>query len=160
MEPFHFITLWHFDAPVQQVWNELNKPEAFPQWWPGFERAQIIRSTPEHVGSITEYRVHGDFNFIFDFQLELIEYHEPERMKLRATGDFIGTGEWRLRPDGDSTAVTYLWNVALRQPWIGWLGLLPGARARLEQSHDRVMTEGGRNLAAILSGAAAPEIRS
>jgi len=158
VEPFHFITLWHFDVPVQQVWDQLNKPEEFPRWWPGFERAQVIRTTPEHIGSITEYRVRGDFSFVFDFQLEVIEYEEPERMKLRATGDFIGTGEWRLRPDGDGTAVTYLWNVAQRHRWIGWLSLLPGARTRIEQSHDRVMTEGGRNLAAILQGAAIPDL--
>jgi hypothetical protein len=80
-----------------------------------------------------------------------VEHNPPTQMKLEASGDFIGTGEWKLRPEGAGCAVTYVWNVAVQKSWSPWVRFIPGMRHRLEQSHDRVMTEGGRNLAAILA---------
>lgn len=152
MQPFHFLTLWHFDAPLERVWDILSQPERFTEWWPGFEHAEMVRGERGKPGSATAYRVRGDFGFVFDFTMELVESQPPESMKLVASGDFVGTGEWALRPDGDGTAVTYIWNVDVRKPWIRFLSMLPGARHRLEQSHDRVMTEGGRNLARLVAG--------
>lgn len=151
MEPFHFITLWHFDAPVERVWAELNRPTEFPNWWPGFEHAEVLTEGPPGVGSVSRYRVHGDFNTIFEFELKVIEHNPPEQMKLESSGDFIGTGEWKLRREGNGCAVTYLWNVSVQKPWMRWVNLIPGARHRLEQSHDKVMTQGGKNLAEILA---------
>jgi uncharacterized protein YndB with AHSA1/START domain len=151
MEPFHFLTLWHFDAPMERVWEELNRPTEFPNWWPGFEYAEALTHGPAAIGSRTRYRVRGDFNVLFEFELKVVEHNPPTQMKLEASGDFIGTGEWKLRPEGDGCAVTYVWNVAVQKSWSPWVRFIPGMRHRLEQSHDRVMTEGGRNLAAILA---------
>jgi hypothetical protein len=49
MEPFHFLTLWHFDAPVERVWEELNRPQEFPNWWPGVEYAEVLTDGPPGV---------------------------------------------------------------------------------------------------------------
>jgi hypothetical protein len=118
-----------------------------------------VSDGPVGVGTITAYRVRGDFNLTLDFQLCVVEYHAPTQMKLEATGDFVGTGEWKLREEDEGCAVTYIWNVAIRKSWMRWISLIPGSRHRLEQSHDRVMTEGGKNLAKILTMRAEDEQR-
>jgi uncharacterized protein YndB with AHSA1/START domain len=151
MEPFHFLTLWHFNEPVERVWEELNRPTEFPSWWPGFEDAEALTQGPPGLGSVTRFRVRGDFNVLFDFELKVVEHNPPVQMRLEASGDFVGTGEWKLRPEGKGCAVTYVWNVAVQKSFAPWIRFIPGMRHRMEQSHDRVMTQGGRNLAAILA---------
>ncbi|MBX6342599.1 MAG: hypothetical protein IRY97_09090, partial [Thermomicrobiaceae bacterium] len=66
-------------------------------------------------------------------------------------GDFRGEGQWLLRERDGQTAVTYDWDVDLTRPGLRLAARLPGARGRLERSHDRVMAEGGRRLARLLA---------
>lgn len=149
MSRFRFVTEWRFDSPIDRVWALLNEPEGFPRWWPGFEQAKTISGDGE-VGSVTQYRVRGDFGLIFDFTTEVEETQAPEYLRLKANGDLSGTGEWRLRTEEGRTEVTYVWEVEVRQLWLRLLGMLPGSRRFMERSHNRVMTAGGANLARLL----------
>lgn len=157
-EPFHLVTLWAFDAPIERVWALLNQTERFPEWWPGFEAAEKVAGRDGEIGTVTRYRVRGDLGLVFNFTLRVVERRPPEYLKLIAEGDFVGTGEWQLRPEGASTSVTYIWDVDVQLPWARLLSRLPGARHRLEESHDRVMRAGGINLARLLAdeGGGAP----
>lgn len=83
MTRFHFVTEWTFEVPVEQVWALLNEPERFPEWWPGFEQVAKVSGDGE-IGSITRYRVRGDFGLAFDFTMQVKEKREPEHLRLTA----------------------------------------------------------------------------
>ena len=150
MSRFHFVTEWTFEAPIEQVWALLNEPERFPEWWPGFEQAAKVSGDGE-IGSMTRYRVRGDFGLAFDFTMQVKEKREPEHLRLMADGDFTGFGEWRLQSENGQTAVSYTWEVEVNRFWPRLLGRLPGSYRYLKRSHDRVMDAGGANLARLLS---------
>ena len=122
MSHFRFGTEWRFDAPIEQVWALLNDPARFPTWWPAFERARVMSGQDGAIGSVTRYRVRGDFGLVFDFTLRVEAKRAPEYLRLRAAGDFAGSGEWRLR-------------TAPGWPWSGH----PGAvrRAALRRQAER-----------------------
>jgi uncharacterized protein YndB with AHSA1/START domain len=78
MSRFQFITKWSFDAPIDNIWAQLTEPERFPDWWPGFERAKAISGEKGGIGSVTQYRVRGDFSLVFDFTMTLEALQKPE----------------------------------------------------------------------------------
>lgn len=149
MPQFHLVTRWCFDAPIERVWEMLNQPERFPEWWPGFERAEV--EGDGGVGTLSRYRVRGDFGLGFDFETRVDERREPEYLLVSSRGDLTGTGEWRLERDGSGTKVVYTWDVDLGRRGLRLFSRLPGSRRRMERSHDRVMSAGGENLARLLA---------
>ncbi len=150
MRRFHLVTEWSFDAPIEHVWELLNEPERFPEWWPGFDEAEITEGDGE-IGSVARYKVSGDFGFVFYFATRVEEKREPEYIRVSAAGDLAGTGEWFLQQRDGGTDVTYIWDVDVRRPIVRWLSYVPGARAAMKRSHDGVMEEGGENLARLLA---------
>lgn len=151
MSHFQFITEWSFDTSIDSVWAWLTEPERFPSWWPGFEKAKLISGEKGEIGSIIQYRVRGDLGLVFDFTMTLERMQKPKYLFLRAAGDFIGTGEWRIQQKENHTHVIYTWEVEVQRWWLRFLSRLPGARKYLQRSHDRVMTTGGANLAKLLA---------
>lgn len=150
MSKFHFVSEWSFDAPLEKVWAQINDPENFPQWWPGFESAKVLFGHGGEIGAVVEFRVKGDFGLTFDFKMTLEEKREPEYLLLHASGDFIGTGEWILHAENGKTDVKYSWHVEVTRPWLRLLSRVPGSRRYLEHSHDRVMEQGYENLSKLL----------
>ncbi len=145
---FHLVTNWHFNAPIEAVWARLTDPKTFPEWWPGFESAKV--KGDGGVGTLSSYRVRGDYGMGFKLVTRLDEIREPEYMRLTARGGLAGTGVWSLKTDGSGTQVTYVWDVEPTNPFLRLLSRFPPVRRRMERSHDGVMQAGGRNLARLL----------
>jgi uncharacterized protein YndB with AHSA1/START domain len=148
VKSYRFLTCWQFDAPIQQVWEAITDVARYPEWWPGIRRADIVRGRREgHEGQIVSFAVRGALPYTLHFLSEAVESAPPNRMVVRATGDLVGRGEWNLTPTATGTEVTYLWEVRLDKPGFALLTRLPGVRRALERNHDRVMAQGGANLA-------------
>jgi uncharacterized protein YndB with AHSA1/START domain len=146
---FHLVTKWQFDAPVDAVWVRLTDPKSFPDWWPGFERAEV--NGDGGVGTVSRYLVRGDFGLRFDLETTVVDIQEPQSIRLTSTGGLVGTGVWWLHADGQRTHVTYTWDVEPSNPILRLLSRMPFIRRRMEHSHDGVMTAGGENLARLLA---------
>ncbi len=132
------------------MWALLNQPERFPEWWPSFERAELQSGEAGAIGAVYRYRVRGSAGLVFDFTLQIEEKRAPTHLRLKAAGDFLGSGVWHLQTNHSQTSVTYLWQVEVTRPLLGLLAGLPGARGYMERSHDKVMAQGGENLARLL----------
>lgn len=145
--PYHFVTRWQFDAPIEAIWDILADTEQLPSWWEGFLRADVRGPGKRAgVGRITDCAVRGSLPYVLHFTLEVTEALAPNRLVMRATGDLEGRGEWLLINDGAGTAVTFYWDVRLTRPLLAALGHIPLLRRWLEKSHDAVMARGYRNL--------------
>jgi uncharacterized protein YndB with AHSA1/START domain len=136
---YRFLTTWIFDAPIDAVWERLDAPMRWPEWWRGVEKTEILgpdkwRSTWKSVLPYT---------LTFDFEIDKRE--RPYLLGGRASGELAGTGVWRLFESHGQTASTWDWRVATTAAWMNALG--PVARPAFAWNHGWVMRRGGEGLA-------------
>lgn len=147
METYHFVTNWHFHAPIERVWDEIVHVSAWPTWWPSWRKAQHRsgESKPQ-LGSIMDHEVKGTLPYSLRFTTEVVLFQPPQLMETKSSGELVGNGKFVLEQRDDGTAVTYYWDVATTNPVFNLLGKLSFVRAMIEKNHDYVMDEGYRAL--------------
>ena len=147
METYHFVTNWHFHAPIERVWDEIVNVSAWPTWWPSWRKAQHRsgESKPQ-LGSIMDHEVKGTLPYSLRFTTEVVLFQPPQLMETKSSGELVGNGKFVLEQRDDGTAVTYYWDVATTNPVFNLLGKLSFVRAMIEKNHDYVMDEGYRAL--------------
>jgi uncharacterized protein YndB with AHSA1/START domain len=149
---YHFVTHWHIDAPIDDVFEAISHSEHWPEWWKGVEKVTELEHGDESgVGrrqamvwkSILPYRLR--------FEVVATRVERPFALEGRATGELDGTGRWDIRaaPAG-GTDVTYYWDIRTTRAWMNAFGPLAGPAFRW--NHDYVMAAGGRGLAKLLAG--------
>jgi uncharacterized protein YndB with AHSA1/START domain len=147
METYHFITKWHFRAPIELVWDVIVDVGAWPTWWPSWRKAQSRSGeSRSQLGSITDHEVKGTLPYSMRFTTEVVRFESPRLLESTSTGDLVGNGRFVLEERDDGTAVTYYWDVATSNPVFNLLGKLPFVRAMVEKNHDHVMDDGYRGL--------------
>ncbi len=53
MPDYSFITKWKFDAPIDQVWQEIRNMDSWPEWWKYVKRVQLIKhGDTNDIGSV------------------------------------------------------------------------------------------------------------
>lgn len=147
METYHFVTNWHFQAPIERVWEELVNVSAWPTWWPSWRKAQFHGAESQsQLGSIVDNEVRGTLPYSVRFTTEVIQIQPPQLVEVKSSGDAVGNGKWVLERRDDGTAVTYYWDIATSNPVFNFLGKLSFVRAMIEKNHDYVMDDGFRAL--------------
>ncbi len=143
---YEFLTTWLLRAPRTEVWDALQDPLAWPDWWRGVESVEELDGGDgERVGSHYRVRWRSLVPYPVEFEFEVDRIERPLLMAGRATGELTGTGTWRLYEQDGVTAVTYDWRVATTKPWMNLVA--PLARPVFEWNHDWVMAHGGEGLA-------------
>lgn len=147
METYHFVTNWHFQAPIERVWEELVDVKAWPTWWPSWRKATLHGAeSKSQLGSMIDNEVKGTLPYSLRFTTQVTAFQPPQLLELKSLGDLSGGGKFVLERRDDGTAVTYYWDVATANPVFNLLGKLPFVRAMIEKNHDYVMDEGYRGL--------------
>ncbi len=146
MARYEFLTTWLLRAPRTEVWDALQDPIAWPDWWRGVESVdELDGGDGERVGSHYSVRWRSLVPYPVEFEFEVDRVERPLLMAGRASGELAGTGTWRLYEQDGLTAVTYDWCVATTKPWMNLIA--PIARPVFEWNHDWVMARGGEGLA-------------
>jgi hypothetical protein len=107
MPSFSFVDHWHFDAPLDAIWNEIVDPLDWPSWWPSMERVEEIEPGDERgLGAVRRYTVKGalPYRVTFDMRTTVVDVHE--RIEGEALGDVRGRGCWTFSGDDKTTDVT------------------------------------------------------
>ena len=145
MAEYSFTTLWKFNSPIEDVWDEIYSPETWPEWWVYVLETQELRKGDElGIGSLWKYRWKTRLFYSFSFVVETTVVEPPLRLKGIASGDLEGTGTWQLESDGKNTKVSYEWNVNTTKSWMNYLA--PVAYPLFKWNHNAVMEEGYRGL--------------
>ena len=148
---FVYVTQWHLDAPIEQVWNALVDVESWPQWWPHVHAVQALRrGATNDLGTVRRLRWGSRLPYGFTLEVTTTEVRKPARLAGRATGDMAGTGVWELQRDGTGTRVRYTWELALHTRWMRLCA--PFMAPVFRWNHEGVMRSGGRGLARHLAG--------
>ena len=142
---FEYVTEWHFDAPVEAVWEALADVERWPQWWPHVRAVRTLeRGGLRGHGTVHRIRWSSRLPYGFTIDVRTIDSLAPLRLHGRATGDMAGVGLWQLRREGPCTHLRYTWNLALHRRWMRLLAPLLAPVFRW--NHEGVMRAGMRGL--------------
>ena len=147
MRDYAFLTRWRFQAPIGAVWDLVAGPEAWPSWWRGVEKVELLEAgDAEGRGALRRFTWKSKlpYRLAFDMRAERIE--KPSLLEGRAQGELEGEGRWELREEAEGwTAVDYHWRVRTTKAWMN--ALYPLLKPAFAWNHDAVMRWGGEGLA-------------
>jgi hypothetical protein len=132
---YHFITRWRFRAAPEEVFPILSDPLDYPRWWPS-----VYLSVRELGRRRVRMLTRGWLPYKLRWDAETVESQAPDRLVIRATGDFDGIGVWSLAKDGAYTDVTFDWKIRAAKPLIRRLTFL--LRPIFEGNHRWAMEQG------------------
>jgi uncharacterized protein YndB with AHSA1/START domain len=147
---YDLVSVWHLDAPADQVWRVLADAPRWPEWWPFVEAVEAVRAgTPTGEHSIWRYTWKTMLPYRLRFELCVTRMEPPALLEAEVSGDVAGRGICRIQRRGRKTTVRYQWQVRTCRPWMNWLA--PLARPLFVWNHRMVMQRGESCLAAWLS---------
>lgn len=144
--PYALVTRWRFDARLERVWQALQAPEAWPQWWRYVKAVTLVEpGDAAGVGAVRRFTWSSRLPYSLTFDMRTTRVDAPRAMEGVALGDLRGTGRWALRDEAGVADVTYDWEVATSKAWMNRLA--PLLAPAFAWNHHEVMHEGGRGLA-------------
>lgn len=148
---FDLVSHWRLQAPRDQVWSALTRPDQWPQWWPQVRRVQTLKPGDANgVGSVRRFDWSTRLPYGITVDIDVLEVLPMEQLRGRSQGALSGEGIWLLREDGRHTDVTHVWRVTLQSGWMRWLAPLLAPLFRW--NHAAVMRAGCAGLARHLAG--------
>jgi len=140
--PYELVSQWRVPGPIERVYAVLSDVEAAPRWWPqAYHRVhEIARGEANGVGRILEITTKGALPYRLTWRLEILELEPPRLIRLRASGELVGFGEWQLAGAGDDVALTYTWRVRAEHPLLRRLEFL--LKPIFALNHNWVMRKG------------------
>ncbi len=143
---FQLVSEWHLAAPPEAVWDVLNRPEAWPQWWPEIRRVRLlVPGDGKDEGAVrrTWWTSRLPYGFVIDFTTRAVE--KPHLLVVEANGDLAGMGRWEIAAIPVGTRVRYVWQVHPRKTWMRWL--TPLLAPMFAWNHHAVMRDGAVGMA-------------
>ena len=146
---YRFVTTWCLDAPVGRVFEAIDDAAAWPSWWNGVTRAELVEPGGEDkIGRVWDFTWRSRLPYDLTFRSTVTRREPPHLLEGAADGELIGSGRWRLYESPAGTAAVYEWDVRTSQAWMNWLA--PVARPAFAYNHDAVMRQGAVGLARLL----------
>ncbi|MFT3743394.1 MAG: SRPBCC family protein [Pyrinomonadaceae bacterium] len=154
MSDYLFVTDWHFDAPLERVWDVIEAADKWPEWWKGVLSAREISPGDENgIGSIRRTVWKSALPYKLEFDTEVIRIERHRLIEARAFGELDGLGLWQFEAtDANKTHVRYDWTVKTTKAWMNLLA--PVARPFFRWNHDTIMRWGEEGLRRRLSSPA------
>jgi hypothetical protein len=146
MADYEFVTVWNFVAPVEAVWNEINRSERWSEWWKGVIRVvELKASDDDGLGSIRRSTWKSRLPYTLEFDSEIVRIEHLKLIEARAFGELNGRGLWQFFDHGGGkTRVQYDWLVETTKPWMNVLA--PVARPLFRWNHNVIMRWGEEGL--------------
>ena len=144
--PYEIVSQWRVPGPIERAYDVLSDNEALPRWWPqAYHRVQELAPGDEDGrGRVLEITVKGALPYVLTWQLEILEAERPRLIRLRASGELVGFGEWRLAEAGRGVTLVYSWRVRSEQPILRRLELV--LKPLFVLNHKWVMRKGEQGM--------------
>jgi hypothetical protein len=152
---YHFVTVWRVEGGLAEVAEVLADAEDLVRWWPSvyLDVDEIEPGDADGVGKLVQLHTKGWLPYTLRWEFRVTESNHPYGWTLEASGDFAGTGIWRLRQDGPEVEATYDWRIRADKPLLRYLG--PLLRPAFAANHRWAMAQGEQSLRLELARRAA-----
>lgn len=149
--PYEIVSDWRVEGAIDDVFAVLTDATSLPRWWrQAYSRVVEVKPGDKRGrGRITDITTRGALPYDVNWRIEVVDIARPEMIRVRASGDLIGVGVWRLRQEGNSVALTYDWRVRAKKPWMERLEFL--LKPAFVLNHKWVMRRGEAGLRAELA---------
>jgi uncharacterized protein YndB with AHSA1/START domain len=141
---YRFLDRWLVPHEIERVFAAVGEPLAYPEWWSDVFLAATGDGGPPVPGNRTSVVARGFLPYRLRFTLECLEVERPTRILSRLTGDFEGTGEWRLLEENKSTIAELDWRPVVAKA--GVRQLTPVLRPLFRANHDWTMRRGQQRI--------------
>jgi hypothetical protein len=143
---YSFITKWKIKAPLERVWDAIDKGEDWPIWWKGAEQTEIIdNGSIDGTGKVIRYIWKSFLPFTLSFDFKITGRELYKKITGEATGDLEGTGIWTFEEINDITYVQYKWDVISTKKIVNLLS--PVLKWFFNYNHNLLMHWGAKGLA-------------
>jgi hypothetical protein len=151
MSDYEFVTIWRFDAPIEEVWEQIKHSESWNEWWKGvISVVELKKGDEDGLGSIRRSTWKSALPYTLEFDSEIIRIERLKLIEARAFGELDGNGLWQFFDEGDGkTRVRYDWKVKTTKPWMNFIA--PLARPFFRWNHNVIMRWGEEGLKKRLS---------
>jgi hypothetical protein len=144
--PYEIVSRWRVTGAVGEVYTVLTDAPSLPRWWPE-AYTKVIEIAPgdsRGCGRISDIVTRGFLPYDVNWRLSVVEVNPPKMIRVEATGDLTGEGEWRLVQEGGEVALAYTWRVRVEKPWMQRLEFL--LKPLFTINHNYVMRRGEAGL--------------
>ena len=143
---YAFHTHWLVEGTVQEVSDVLRDAEGLRRWWPSvyLDVRQVKPGDDRDVGKEVELYTKGWLPYTLRWRFRVTESNHPHGFTLEATGDFVGTGVWRLTQEGQWVNVEYDWRIRAEKPLLRLLS--PLLKPIFSFNHHWAMERGEESL--------------
>lgn len=144
---YRFVTLWEFDATIEEISGILEDVESLPLWWPSVYLGVAVDEPGDAkgVGKVVRLLTRGWLPYTLRWTFRVTESNCPHGFTIEATGDFEGEGVWTLRQEGEKAQVLYEWTVGARKPLLRWFSF--ALKPIFSANHRWAMAQGEKSLA-------------
>ena len=149
--PYEIVSHWRVPGPIERVYELLSDGEALPRWWPqAYHRVrEIAPGEADGRGRVLEITTKGALPYELTWRLEILETTRPRLIRLRASGELVGFGEWQLSEAANEVTLAYTWRVRAEHPILRRLELL--LKPIFALNHNWVMRKGEEGLKRALA---------
>ena len=139
---YQFFTEWRVAAPRQLLYEILREGKDYPQWWPEvyLKADWEPAGRADRIGDRVEFLTKGWLPYKLRWAAITERYEAPQLIEIRAEGDFVGRGVWRLEEDGVETYITFDWRLRADKPLLRWLS--PLLKSLFKWNHRWAMARG------------------
>jgi uncharacterized membrane protein YagU involved in acid resistance len=149
MTEYRFVTFWHIEAPLHDVYEAVYQSLRWPEWWRGAERVEQLSSgDADGIGSVLRYTWKSRLPYRLVFDACTIRIEPLAALEATTSGDLEGSGRWIFSHERNITTVRYEWQVHTTPRWMNLLA--PAARSVFAKNHHALMQRGAEGLARLL----------
>jgi len=123
---YHFITRWRVRGSSDEVYDLISHPLEYPRWWPSvyLQTEEVAAGDERGVGRRIRLHTKGWLPYTLRWESCSTESERPQRLAIRATGDFDGRGIWTLEQEGQFVNITFDWKLTADKPLLRYLSFL------------------------------------
>lgn len=139
MRTYSFRDEWQVDAAPERVWSLISNPTTYPEWWPIYLKAKVLKDTGG-VGSEAVLKFRVLLPYTLTITTRMTRSDPPRVAEGTVTGELDGTWRWTLQPQGGATRVIFEETVTTHK-W--FLNLIAPLAHRLFAMNHRLAAERG-----------------
>jgi hypothetical protein len=100
--PYEIVSRWRVAGAIDEVYAVLTDAAAMPGWWPeAYTRvSQVAPGDADGRGRVSDIVTRGFLPYDVNWRLTVVAVAPPTMIRVSASGDLTGEGEWRLDQDG------------------------------------------------------------